>query len=227
MKKLLLTLLISIPLLVQASPQNPVVYSALGNNIYNNEIAIEDLLELKEFQVYKDRIINYLKDVRKTKKMGFAIEKGDTSISKGTYLKKLRVLSKENDFFVKTVNSNFKFAIKNKDNKLFVHSIDSNLLDIKRYKKMICSYYYSHEDEISEYGDVLTTLIKGLESKKVKKKVYKGKTKQQVQDEKMRRIRLKDKQKQEAIQKALEAELEKKKANIRKTQKEELKSTSK
>jgi len=226
MKKLLLTLLISLQLFAQStSNENPVVYSALGDNIYNNASSIEALKELKEFKVYRDKIVTYSDDVRSAKIMGFAIEEGDKSLSKGIYLKKLRVLSKTNDFFVQNVKSNFKFALKNEDNKLFVNSVDSGLIDVKRYKKTIRTYYYKHEDDIDEYGNVLSLLINGHESVKVKKKVYRGKTKQEIQDEKMKRIRQKDKEKQEAIQKSLEDELVKKKANIRKDQRKELDST--
>jgi len=223
MKKLLLILFTSFYLFAQ---NNPIVYAALGDNIYNNLPAIEELQNLKEFQVYKDQILTYVEDVRSAKVMGFAIEEGDKSISKGEYLSKLRILSKINDSFVKNINANFKFALKNEDNKLFVNSVDSGLIDIKRYKKTIRTYYYKHEDDIDEYGDVLSLLINGHESVKVTKKVYKGKSKQDIQDEKMKRIRQKDKEKQEAIQKSLEDELVRKKANIRKVQKEELDSTS-
>ena len=223
MKKLLLILFTSFYLFAQ---NNPIVYAALGDNIYNNLPAIEELQNLKEFQVYKDQILTYVEDVRSAKVMGFAIEEGDKSISKGEYLSKLRILSKINDSFVKNINANFKFALKNEDNQLFVNSVDSDLLDVQRYKKKIRTYYYKHEDSINEYGHILGKLVNGYDSVKVKKRVYKGKTKQDVQDEKMRRIRKKDKEKQEEIQKSLEDELVKKKANIRKVQKEELDSTS-
>ena len=112
MKKLLSILLISLHLFAQ---NNPIVYSALGDNIYDNAQAIEELQNLKEFQVYKDQIINYLDDVISAKAMGYAIEEGDKSMSQGEYLKILRVLSKTNDFFVKSVNTNFKYALKNID----------------------------------------------------------------------------------------------------------------
>lgn len=226
--KLLLTLLISINLLAQTtSADNPVIYSALGDSIYNNAKSIEELSTLKEFQVYKDKIIAYIKEVDSTKAKGFAIEDGDKSISKGEYLKELRTLSKTNDFFVQNIKSNFKYALKNEDNDIFVNSVDSGLLDTKRYEKDIRTYYYKHEDEINEYGHIMGKLVNGYESIKVKKKVYKGKSKQEVQDEKMKRIRKKDKNKQKAIQKSLEDELLKKKSKIREEQKEELRATSK
>ena len=227
MKKLLLLLFITTHLFAQSSIKNPVVYSALGDNIYNNAQNINNLQYIKEYKVYEDKIIKYTADVNDAKKMGYAIEKGDKNISKSKYLNKLRTLSKLNDFFIKNVKNNFKTSLRDEDNKLFVNSVDSGLLNIKRYKKSIRTYYYRHEDGIDEYGSVLSKLINCDDSKKVKKKVYTGKTKQQKLDEKMRRIRKKDKDKQEAMQKSLEDELIKKKANIRKVQKEELESTAK
>lgn len=226
--KLLLTLLISINLLAQiTSADNPAIYSALGDKIYKNAKQIEKLVALEEFQVYKDKIIAYVKEVKSTKAKGFAIQDGDKSISKGEYLQELRTLSKTNDFFVQNIKTNFKYALKNKDNELFVNSVDSGLLDTQRYEKDIRTYYYKHEDEINEYGHIMGKLVNGYESIKVKKKVYKGKSKQEVQDEKMKRIRQKDKNKQKAIQKSLEDELLKKKVKIREEQKEELRTTSK
>lgn len=228
MNKILLTLLISIYLFAQTlSSEHPVVYSALGDNLYNNAEKIDELQNLKEFQVYKDKIITYIKEIGYTRTKGFAIAEGDKSISKGEYLKELRTLSKINDFFVQKINSNFKNAVKNEDNELFINSVDSGLLDTQRYKKDIRTYYYKHETDIYEYGGVMGKLINGYESVKVKKKVYKGKSTEQIQNEKMKKIRKKDKEKQESIQSALEAELVNKKANIRKPQKEELDSNSK
>ncbi len=208
--------------------QNPVVYAVLGDTIYNNVKKIESLKKLQEFQVYLDEILPYVKEVKATKAMGYKIEEGDTNISKSKYLTKLRKLSKINDFFVQNIRNNFKYSLKHKDNQLFVHSVDSGLLDIKRYQRDIKKYYYAHEDEIEEYGDILSMIVNGYKSKfkKKKKKVYHSLSKKEIQDAKMKRIRKKDKAKQEALNKALEAELINKKVNIRKVQKKELESTS-
>lgn len=230
MIKLLSILLIStyiFTLTIHAKTLNPIVYAALGDKIYNNAPNIEALQELEEFQVYKDQIITYTKEVKETKAMGFAIEEGDLSIDKGDYLKTLRKLSKTNDFFVDNVRSNFKFAIKNKDNDLFVSSVDTGLLDTDRYSKDIKSYYIVHEDEIDSYGHVLGKIVSTYGPKHKKKKKLRTYTKKDIQDAKMKRIRKKDKEKQEAIQKALEDELMKKKADIRETQRKELESTAK
>ncbi len=208
--------------------QNPVVYAVLGDTIYNNVKKIQSLKKLQEFQVYLDEILPYVQEVKETKAMGYKIEEGDASISKSEYLAKLRKLSKTNDFFVQEVRRNFKHALKNEDNKLFVHSVDSGLVDVKRYEKDIRKYYYAHEDEIEEYGDILSMIVNGYKSKskKKKKKVYHCLSKKEIQDAKIKRIRQKDKKKQEALYRALEAELINKKVNIRKVQKKELESTS-
>lgn len=230
MNKILSTLLITAFLFTQSlfsQNLNPVVYAALGDNIYNNASKINNLQYLKEFQIYKDQIITYSKDVEAAKTMGFAIEEGNDSINKGVYLKKLRALSKTNDFFINTVNSNFKFSIKNEDNELFVNSVDSGLIDISRHGNKIKSYYKSHENDINEYGTVLNKLVPTYGPKTHKEKTLRGPTKKEIQDAKMRRIRQKDKAKQESIQKALEDELIRKKVNIRNVQKKELESTSK
>ena len=230
MNKLLLILLLTSYIFTQniiAKELTPIIYSALGDKIYNNINNISDLVNIKEYKVYEDEIITYTKEVEATKAMGFAIEEGDKSIDRSKYLNKLRKLSKTNDSFVQKVQSNFKFAIKNKDNTLFVNSVDSGLLDVNRYAKEIKKYYIVHEDEIDNYGSVLGKIVSTYGRKVKKQKKYRAPTKQDIQDAKMKRIRQKDKLKQEEVQKSLEDELNKKKANIRKIQKEELESTSK
>lgn len=230
MTKLLTILLISTFLFTQnlfSKEANPVVYAALGDTIYNNASKIEDLQNLKEFQVYKDEIIKYIEEIKSVKTIGFSIENGDSTVSKGDYLKKLRKLSKTNDFYVKTVNSNFKFSVKNNDNELFVNSVDSGLVDIDRFGEDIKKYYLAHEDEIDEYGTVLGNLVSTYGRKNKNKKIRKTLTKKEIQEAKMQRIRQKDKEKQEAIQDALEAELIRKKEKIRKNKKRELESTAK
>ena len=206
---------------IYAKEANPVVYAALGDTIYKNAHKIKDLQNLKEFEVYKDEIIKYIKEVELIKIIGFSIQNGNNKVSKDEYLKKLRKLSKTNDFYVQTVSSNFKYAIKNNDNKLFVSSVDSGLVDIERFGSEIKEYYKTHEDEIDEYGVVLGKLVPtyGLNIKKTK--LRKAPTKEEIQDAKMKMIRQKDKEKQESIQKELEAEL------IRNNQKKELESTTK
>jgi len=205
---------------------NPVIYAALGDSIYNNVDKIEDLKNLNEFQVYLDEIEVYVKEVRETKAIGYKIEEGDKSIDKVDYLKKLRKLSKRNDFFIRDVESNFKYALKNNDNKLFVNSVDSGLINTKRYKKNILKYYKIHEDEIEEYGDILSMIVNGHKREKKKKNIYRAPTKEEIQYSKMKRIRQRDKAKQEALHRSLEKELIDKKKKIREVQKNELESAT-
>jgi len=228
MRKILFILLILTNLYSNTEKKlpNPIVYAVLGDSIYNNVDMINELRNLKEFQVYLEEIEKYVNSVEETKIIGYKIEEGAKNISKADYLKKLRKLSKTNDFFVQNVKSNFKFALKNNDNKLFVSSVDSGLINIKRYEKKIKKYYFAHEDEIEEYGNILSMIVNGHKRVQITKEVYRAPTKAEIQYSKMKRIREKDKAKQEALHRSLEEELIHKKANIRKVQKEELKSTS-
>jgi len=229
MKQLLFILLLLTNLYskTDSAIENPVVYAALGDTIYNNVDKINELQYLPEYQVYLDDIATYVKNVHEAKAMGYKIEEGDKTVSQSDYLKRLRKLSKTNDFFVHNIKNNFKYALKHSDNKLFVSSIDSGLVNIGRYYQDIKKYYKKHENEIDEYGDILGKLIATYTPKVVKEKAFRGPTKKEVQAAKMRRIRQKDRQKQEAMQRALEEELIKKKVQIRKIQKEEIEATSK
>ena len=216
MKILLLTFLIT----VQIFALNPKVYAALGDKIYNNMNHIKDLKDIKEFKVYKSEIQEYYFNVNAVKALGFMLDKGDPSVSKRDYLKKLRLLSKTNDFFIETVNAAFKKAINDENSKLFLETVKSGLVDTRKNKNLIKKYYYKHKDEIDIRGSVIQDFVD--EDIRNKKPVYRGPTKEELQKAKIERIRAKDKAKQEAIAKSIEEELAKKKKKIREDQKKEL-----
>lgn len=202
--------------------QNPRIYSVLGDVLYDNVNSIEKLKYLSTFSDQKEEIDKYVKDVNKAKKDGFAIESGDESINKEIYLGKLRELSKINDSFKRAVKEKFKLSIQNENSKLFSEIINSGLIDTNNYKQEIKAYYMNHSDEIDPSG-VIQTLLD--EDATLKKESDAKLTNKDIQQDKIKRIREKDKAQQEAIKKSLEEEVSKKKQNIRKIQKKELSDT--
>ncbi|SFV51246.1 hypothetical protein MNB_SM-7-888 [hydrothermal vent metagenome] len=56
--------------------QNPIVYAALGDVIYNNVDNIEKLKNIDEYKIYDEKIDKYVADVKKAKEEGFAVENG-------------------------------------------------------------------------------------------------------------------------------------------------------
>ncbi len=213
MKKIVLLFLLATLLVAQ----NPKIYSALGNVVYDSVQKIEKLKEISKYSKFKEKIDTYAEEVERCKNIGYEIEKGDKSLEIGEYLQSLRALSKTNDFFYKTVLNSFKSSMKDEDSELFIQTINSGLLDTDKYKSEILEYYFAHSSDI-DAPDILKKYIDEVKTVKIQQKL----SKQQIQEARIKRIRKSDKAKQEALQKALEKELIQKKINIRKEQMQEL-----
>ena len=216
MKNILLLAFISIALYAQ----NPKVYSSLGDVIYDNLDKIESLKKIDNYKTFSFKIDQYSKDVDKTKKLGFAIESGEMVKTKLEYLDKLRELSNINDYFFRSAYISFEKSIDNQDNNLFIDIVNTGMIDTKKNKVKILNYYNLHSEDINSSG-LIQNMIDEEKTKKTKKKSY-YKTKKQIDEAKIRRIRASDKYKREMMEQKLQKELELKKENIRKEQEREL-----
>ncbi|MDD2906462.1 MAG: hypothetical protein PHH41_03310 [Sulfurimonas sp.] len=218
--KVLLFLYLCVTLLIA---DNPKIYSALGDAIYNNA---ENILKLKDMDAYTamhEDIDKYISEVYALKKIGKAIEQGDTSLSSKEYLERLRVLSKENDNYVRSAQSKFRTSMSDEDSELFSLLINSGLIDTLRYKNEIINYYIAHPESVNADGVIQKFIDEenSLKNKEVvNKKLYKSK--EQYQKEKIQRIREQDEAQQKALEETLQDELEKKKSEIRENQVKEL-----
>jgi len=203
--------------------QNPNVYSALGDVIYENVSEIQKLINIKKYSRFENKINLYVVDVEDAKEMGFAIDIGDSTQDKTIYLKKIRKLSKTNDFFHRDIIKTYEASIKDENNELFSQVINSGLFDSDKNKDEIMRYYFAHIDEINTFGVIQKYLD---EDEELRKQQAKSKTiiftKKEIQEAKIRRIRLRDKEKQQEIQEKLQKELIQKKSDIRKEQVQEL-----
>ena len=221
MHKFFLLLIASILLYAQ----NPKVFFALGDVIYNNVDKIKKLENIDDYSVYKKKIQEYVTTVEKAKQDGFALDEGLYS-DKMKYLNKLRELSLTNDFFVRSVKRNLDLAIENENSKLFSQLINTGLIDEEKNKDKIINYYFAHSDEVNASGLIEKYLDndKKLRAKKEYKKslLYRKKLREM---EKIKRIRKNDKLEQERLEKKLNQELKKKKLQIREEQKKELSNT--
>lgn len=202
--------------------QNPKVYSALGDVIYDNVEKIEDLKNVSQYKKYNNKISSYVLRVNGTKKIGFKIESGDKNYDSKEYLQTLRDLSKENDFFLRSVEKNFEKSIEQEDSELFIQMINSGLLNIEENKSEIKKYYLSNSRNINASGVMKTFIDKEITKKQKKKSRIKKLTKKQIQEARIKRIREKDRIKQENIKKSLEEKAMQKKMKIRQMQKKEL-----
>lgn len=219
MKKFFLLFLLSTFLFAK----NPNVYAALGDVIYDNAAKIEKLKTI--FDDSTEYVIDgYLAKVKQTKEEGFKIEAGDKSIDTKKYLNKLRGLSKTNDFFVRKVYKTYKRALKEEDSWLMSQMINSGLMDTEKYKEEIVKYYMTHSDVMDTSGIVQQYLDEDakLRAQQESLKAKVGLSKEEQQKARIRRLRARDKRKQEAIKKSLEEEVAHEKTKIREEQVKEL-----
>lgn len=217
-----IVLLLVLTLTLYAS--NPKIYAALGDLIYNNEPKISKLAELQIYRANRETIENYSKEVQRVKEMGMLAEKSKDKKLQKEYLIRLRKLSKENDFFIRSANKNYEKALQTQQSEDFVGLVNSGLIETNARKEEILNYYYEHKEEIDLTG-VLEEYVK--EDKELKKKrdikSVKKRTKEALAREKIERIRKNDLEAQKRLELRLQEELTEKKSAIRKDQAEALK----
>lgn len=203
---------------------NPTIFATLGDTIYDNAPKIEQLKKFHEYQPFLEKIDNYVKEVNATKKLGFAVENGTRKDASRIYLQKLRELAKTNDFFVRSANVIFEKALANKNYDLLMDMLDTGLIDVERNKERLLEFYNANKDSFEPRG-TLGRIVEEEELRKKSKntKEYYERLKKLREQEKIRRLRERDKKRQEELQKKLEKELEKKKEQIQKEQIQELK----
>ena len=196
---------------------NPKAYSLLGDEIYDNAKNIEKLKQLKEYSQDQDKIDKYISKVNTTKEFGFGVDSGARSNVKFDYLKELREHKKVNDYFLRTTDKNFKSALKTQNNILFITMVNSSLVNTRAYKKQIMTYYKAHSEDINPEG-----VIQAFIDEDKKRWKPRGKTKKQLHEEKVKRLRENAKRDQEALEKRLADEVKEKKIKIRQAQEREL-----
>ena len=205
------------------SAQNPKPYAALGDVIYDNITNIESLKQIDSYKLYIDDINKYVSEVNEAKVLGYELEKAATSKTKKEYLNTLRSLSKTNDYFLRSINNQYKESMKKDNFELFWQIINSGLINTQKNKKEIIDYYYKHKENINSAGVIDNFLEEDARLKATKdlqKKYYKSK--KQLESEKIKRIRANDKAAQKRLEEDLQKDLNLKKAEIRKIQRKEL-----
>ena len=196
---------------------NPKPFAQIGDTIYNNVIHIEKLQTIQHYKLYTDKIINYVKDVNKAKKIGFLVEQQQEDKLK--YLKLLRALVKINDYFIRTIETDFLKALRDEDIALYSITVESNLLDTEKFRREVLNFYKHHKDAIPIQENMMRILD---EEQRRKARYSHKKTKKQIAQEKIERIRKNDVKKQKELEQRLGDELKRKKERIRKEQEKEL-----
>jgi len=205
MYKLLFTILISTFL----SANNPKPYAALGDIIFNNVEKINSLQKLVLYKSYVKDISEYVLEVENTKKKGFLLELNKAKITNKEYLIKLRELSKTNDYFLRSIRSNYKKSMDTDNYALFSEIINCGLIDIKKNKDEIIDYYYKHQEDIDARGVIESLLAEDTKLKALKDAQKKRSKNKKIQEEKeVKRIREIDRKAQEDLEIKLQNELQ-------------------
>lgn len=143
-------LLLVIATLLQA--QNPAVFSAIGDPIYNDALHVERLMSSPSFASKKSAITIYLTNLEQTKENGFALENGNKKISTKQYVSDLRVMDKQNAKYRLYVLRAFKDSIKAKNSEQFTNMVNSGLLNTKKEESAIIKYYKANRSDINPTG---------------------------------------------------------------------------
>jgi len=187
---------------------NPKVYAVFGDVIYDNAEPINHLTTIEEYKIYKEKIANYIQELTKIKKMGLAVDVSLDESLKKEYLINLRKLSKENDFFIRTVQTNYNNAIEDENSRLFSQIINSGLLDTQKNKKEIIGYYLRHSDDVNESGLIQFYLDEDVKLKAKRDEILvKHKNRRAHEEEKIANIRENDIKAQQKLEETLQNEL--------------------
>jgi hypothetical protein len=184
---------------------NPNVYPTLSSKIYNSLPKIKRLTTYPEFYPLTESIVTYIKDVEETKQMGFAIDSGKSKAKK-EYLHKLRKLSKKYDFFKRSAEELLNRSIENKDYDLFVRIVDSGLIDMKRNKEKILTFYKENSISIIPFGKLAEMVQEHTTTPKSQEALQKERLKKQ-KEKALEQLRENDRKQQFKIQKELEQQL--------------------
>ncbi|MEA1982714.1 MAG: hypothetical protein U9N39_04125 [Campylobacterota bacterium] len=225
MSKLTITFIFTIFLTTQlfSDMPNPKPYAALGDVIYNNIDSIKKLKDIDSYQLSLSELEKYIADVEKAKDEGYTLENKSSSEAKKAYLKKLRELSKKNDYYLRDVKSKYKLSMKNDNFDVFTQIINSGTIDRVEHKKEIIDYYYLHSDDINSSGLIDEYLEEDAKLKALKDaQRARQKSKKMLQEEKIKRIRAMDLESQKRLEEKLQKDLMSQKLKIRETQKKEL-----
>ena len=200
--------------------KNPSVYSAIGDDVYNNAPLINNLKSLSAYPYEEKKIDAYINDVKLSKEIGFNIESGNKDVSPSKYLKKLRELTKTNVSFVRKVDAMYKKSLVDENSLLFIEMVNSGLLQTKSKQKEIMDFYIKHQDDIDPAGVIQTFLDEDAELRR--RQAYWLEAKKRKELARIKYLRDKDKAEDEAMNEKLTEEVIEKKKEIRIHQKQEL-----
>jgi hypothetical protein len=204
---------------------NPVAYAGLGDVIYDGMPKIAQLGDASAVSSHHENISKYLGKCDRAKEEGFALDRGAAgAMDKKAYLELLRSLNNEYEFYVRTANTALDRTIEENDYEAFSQLIKTGLINIDRNSEQIVSFYKMHKNGITlqEVDDYISYRKQLVELEK-KEKAQRQKLYDSYRQRRIDQVHARQAAKKEAHRKAVEAEMERKKAEAHRMQEEELK----
>lgn len=220
----MLRLMFILIIVVQAWAENPKPYASLGDQIYDDMESFSYLVDTGVLEDYRARVQKYLKKCEIIKVQGFALENKKSDPEAGrAYLKRLRALNQEYEFYLNTARQMFDRSMQEKDYDTFSKLIKSGLIDIEPDIDHIIGFYriYNKGESLEEIEHYIAYRKKAraLHAKEAakRKELYSS-----YRTERIAQVKKRQAEEKERFRKAVNAETERKKQELHRKQKKEM-----
>lgn len=223
----MIKLFIVLLLAVGVSAANPRTYAGVGDPVYDAMPQIETLLQIESMRKYRQGISDFLKACQAAKEAGLAIDGGyGVESDRKEYLHKLRLLTREYDFFVGAAHNMLQKTMDAGDYGDFSKLVKSGLVDTAAKRQEAMEFYTQH------HGTDRIEVIEGYLSDEQarREREMSEKEKRRAEYERYKKIRLeqinrRQKEAKAAQRKEIEQETDRQKQEAYRMQQEELQRT--
>ncbi len=121
--------------------ENPNSFAALGDVIFDNVDTFEKLESLPVMAPYYKETSAYIREAKRVKKMGFALDAKEDGVVPKEYLAALRKLSAQHDKVIQLSRNTFKEAIENEDTTTVNYMVVNGIIDPENYRSELINFY--------------------------------------------------------------------------------------
>ena len=157
MKYLVLFIVLTCSMIVNASTIQPKLFAKLGTPLYDSS---EIFIEFKKFPSLSLLVDEYILEAKTTLNIGTKADLSNNKEIKNSYLKSLRLLQKKHDKIVALSTRELKLSMKENNYEKFLNLVNISMiyyLERKSLRKMIITYY--SENKAKGRSSILDTII--------------------------------------------------------------------
>jgi len=220
MKKYILLLLTALTLFAE----NPKSFAALGDVIYDNIETFKELKSLSVMASYNKEIETYIKEAKRVKKMGFALDAKEEGVIAKEYLDALRALSARHDKVIQFSRSSFKEAIEKEDTTTVNYMIVNGVIDPTNYRSELLNFYeeFGEDNNLSGIKEIHEAYVKATQNDSNATRESQASRDAREKRESIERFEATLKAKNKALEDSVAEEKKREKEKVLATQKEEL-----